>query len=111
VKSEDFVLRRKEWTESRFKLSDEKSKEYTIGHEEDRQYNFHKVGELLDLPPETVLMVYFLKHVFGICDFVKRGGNPHATESILGRIDDAQNYLDNLRPLVEELQQRTLPKP
>lgn len=68
--------------------------------EEDALANFKRVGKLLDLPPEKVLLVYFLKHVDGIIAHCE--GHEAQREPISGRIYDARLYLLLLQGLLEE---------
>ena len=53
--------------------------------------NFERVGENLDIQREEVLLVYLLKHIDGICSFVK--GHKSQREDVRGRLTDAIVYL------------------
>ncbi len=101
MKNGRFVSFRSVSTIDRFKLCDEKSKEYTIDSD-DRHANFKRVGKNLGLPPEIILMVYASKHFDAICRFVKNGCKEEGSEGIQGRIFDLQNYLDLLITLLKE---------
>ena len=61
--------------------------------------NFERVGKNLDLHREDVLLVYLLKHVDGICSFVK--GHKSQREDVRGRITDAIVYLCLLWGMIE----------
>ena len=62
--------------------------------------NFERVGENLELSREDVLLVYLLKHIDGICSFVK--GHKSQREDIRGRITDAIVYLCLLWGMIED---------
>ena len=61
--------------------------------------NFERVGENLEISREDVLLVYLLKHIDGICSFVK--GHKSQREDVRGRITDAIVYLCLLWGMVE----------
>jgi len=63
--------------------------------------NFKRAAKLLNITPEMVCFVYFIKHVDAISAWV-RGEYQDDTEGIEGRIIDAINYLFLLRALKEE---------
>lgn len=100
-------------TESRLSMGERKGREYA-NSEDDRLANFKKVGKELGIPPEAVLIVYSTKHWLSINAFVRdlAAGKSIAdietglTESIDGRIDDLQNYLDLLRGLIVERREK-----
>ncbi len=62
--------------------------------------NFERVGENLSLNKKEVLLVYLLKHIDGICSYVK--GHKSQREDIRGRLTDAIVYLCLLWGMVEE---------
>ena len=62
--------------------------------------NFERVGENLDIQREEVLLVYLLKHIDGICSFVK--GHKSQREDVRGRLTDAIVYLCLLWGMVNE---------
>jgi hypothetical protein len=68
-----------------------KGVEYTQGAE-DRGANFKRVAEQLGVSPLVVWYIYFHKHVDALASYAKYG-QIHSTEGILGRFDDAINYL------------------
>tara|TARA_Y100000592_G_C5452096_1_gene309302 strand:+ start:335 stop:646 length:312 start_codon:yes stop_codon:yes gene_type:complete len=53
--------------------------------------NFERIGENLDLDRKEVLLVYLLKHIDGICSYVK--GHKSQREDVRGRITDVIVYL------------------
>lgn len=72
------------------RLRQEGQKEYA--HSEDNAFaNFERVGKMLNLPREKVLMVYLLKHIDGIIAWVN--GHRSQREDVSGRIGDARVYL------------------
>ena len=62
--------------------------------------NFERVAENLDIDRKEVLLVYLLKHIDGICAYVK--GHKSQREDIRGRLTDAIVYLCLLWGMVEE---------
>ena len=62
--------------------------------------NFERVGENLDIQREEVLLVYLLKHMDGICSFVK--GHKSQREDVRGRLTDAIVYLCLLWGMIDE---------
>jgi hypothetical protein len=62
--------------------------------------NFERIAENLDLKKEEVLLVYLLKHMDGICSFVK--GHKSQREDVRGRITDTIVYLCLLWGMIEE---------
>jgi hypothetical protein len=61
--------------------------------------NFERVGENLGIKREEVLLVYLLKHIDGICSFVK--GHKSQREDVRGRLTDAIVYLCLLWGMIE----------
>lgn len=92
----DFTERRKVWTDARFFLSDSKAKDYA--RPEDRLDNFKRIAYLSGQDPRQVWLVYFMKHILAIANYVRNG--QAESEPILGRVDDAQNYLDLFRAFI-----------
>lgn len=86
-------------TASRLAMCQQKAKEYA--NSADRLANFKRNAAILGTTPETILMVYMMKHIDAIGRYVKTGGQI-GSEPIEGRIADAQNYLDLLVCLVRE---------
>ena len=99
----DFRVMRRLWTAARFEMCDAKAREYTRGNADDRLCNFKRMGEEtgeISDPTLRAWAIYFLKHIDALWEYLKSG--KEGTEGIMGRIDDAQNYLDLLRGLLEE---------
>jgi len=99
----------RETTLVRLKMAEAKGREYA-NEQEDRNYNFRIIGSLLGIKPETVAMVYKLKHILSLCTYFKELEHdaPRAlTEPIEGRIDDDQNYSDLLRGIIRSRTERT----
>jgi len=82
------------------KIMLEKGKEYTVSNN-DKFKNFKSIGERIDLKPETVALVYLLKHMDSIRNYVLHG-KESSDEDIMGRIHDARNYLLLLGGIIEE---------
>ena len=62
--------------------------------------NFERIASNLDIKREEVLLVYLLKHIDGICSFVK--GYKSQREDVRGRITDVIVYLCLLWGMVNE---------
>jgi hypothetical protein len=77
-----------------------KGKEYTVSSE-DKLKNFKSIAERLNMKPENVLLVYLLKHMDSIRNYVFTGTEA-CEESISGRIRDARNYLILLHAMILE---------
>ena len=74
-------------------------KEYA--HEQDNVFaNFNRVGNLLNVKPGNVLLVYLMKHIDGITAYL--AGHKSQREDVRGRIKDAIVYLCLLWAMVEE---------
>ena len=72
------------------KIRDAGQQEYA--HDEKNVFaNFERVGNLLDVNREKVLMTYLLKHIDGIAAYTK--GLKSQREDVRGRITDAIVYL------------------
>ena len=100
MKVEDFFA----WSENEMdiehKIMYSKGKEYTVSSD-DKLKNFKSVGERLNLKPEEILLVYLLKHMDSIRNYVQTGTEA-CEESISGRIRDARNYLLLLHAMILE---------
>jgi len=79
-----------------------KGQEYTVS-DEDKFKNFKSIGERMKLPAEHVALIYLLKHMDSIRNFVLTGKEV-SEEAIMGRIQDARNYLLLLGGIIEENQ-------
>ena len=77
-----------------------KGKEYTVSSE-DKLKNFKSIANRLNMKPENVLLVYLLKHMDSIRNYVFTGTEA-CEESISGRIRDARNYLILLHAMILE---------
>ena len=100
MKNTEFLTMREKVTKARWEMCDAKGVEYTKGSD-DRHANFKRIGELLNLSPVQVLMVYLQKHLDAIYHGLRVG--EAGTERMTDRFMDAQNYLDLLQTLVEEM--------
>lgn len=72
------------------------SKGGEYAHGDDRLDNFKRNALVLGLTPEDVWAIYFHKHLDAIDTYtqdVRHGLERPRSESILGRFDDAINYL------------------
>ncbi len=80
------------------KIRDAGQQEYA--HDEKNVFaNFERVGNLLDVNREKVLMTYLLKHIDGIAAYTK--GLKSQREDVRGRITDAIVYLCLLWAMVD----------
>jgi len=62
--------------------------------------NFERIGKLLNISREKVLLTYLLKHTEGIVSYVN--GHESHREPIEGRIKDSMVYLSLLRAMLYE---------
>jgi hypothetical protein len=100
VRRKDFDDMLKEARVRQDKILRSKGDDYTIDNAEaDRLYNFKEIAELTGLKAEQVWGIYFLKHIFSILAHIK---GEKESEPIIGRIDDAINYLYLYMGLVYE---------
>ena len=80
------------------KIRDAGQQEYA--HDEKNVFaNFERVGNLLDVNREKVLMTYLLKHIDGIAAYTK--GLKSQREDVRGSITDAIVYLCLLWAMVD----------
>lgn len=84
--------------ESRIMLT--KGKEYTVS-DDDKFKNFKSIGERINIKAEKVALIYLLKHMDSIRNYVL-SGTESSDEPIMGRIMDARNYLLLLGGIIEE---------
>tara|TARA_S200002703_G_C3702066_1_gene215615 strand:+ start:31 stop:381 length:351 start_codon:yes stop_codon:yes gene_type:complete len=96
----DFIKWAESMQKEEHKIMLDKGKEYTVS-DEDKFKNFKSIGERLNLPPKIVVMIYLLKHMDSIRNYVLTG-KESSTETIMGRIQDARNYLLLLGGVIEE---------
>jgi len=100
MKVPDFI----KWAESMQKEENRlmlvKGEEYTVS-DEDKFKNFKSIAERMSLRTEQVAMIYLLKHMDSIRNYIHTG-KESSEESIMGRIQDARNYLLLLGGIIEE---------
>jgi hypothetical protein len=82
------------------RLMRDKGKEYTV-NDTDKLKNFKSIAERLKTFPEFILLVYLLKHMDSIRNYIL-DGTEACDEPIEGRITDARNYLLLLGAMIEE---------
>ena len=71
------------------KTREEGQKEYA--REQNNAFaNFERIADSLNISKEEVLLVYLLKHIDGICSYVK--GHRSQREDVRGRITDVIVY-------------------
>ena len=92
------------WAEQEYSTEMElmrvKGEEYTVS-DEDKLKNFKSIADRLDVATPIVAMVYLLKHMDSIRNYVLNGVEA-SDESISGRIRDARNYLMLLHAILLE---------
>ena len=93
---DEFELFYDQMVEAEKKLLSSKGIEYS--GKEDRFNNFNKLGTELNLTPEKILWIYLKKHLDGILSYIN--GEYTGGEPIMGRINDARNYLALLAGMV-----------
>lgn len=91
--TEEFNKLFQEMIEDEKSILDRKGKEYRCGEEDDVHANFKRLAKLLNITPEQVWAVYFMKHVDAIINYIREGKKTHSEESISSRVYDARNYL------------------
>tara|TARA_R110002020_G_scaffold73987_1_gene189647 strand:- start:10690 stop:11007 length:318 start_codon:yes stop_codon:yes gene_type:complete len=91
MKVADFFKWAKSMQEEENRLMEVKGEEYTVSNE-DKFKNFKSVGERMSLKAEEVCLIYLLKHMDSIRNYVLTGSEV-SEEPIEGRIQDARNYL------------------
>jgi hypothetical protein len=94
MKAKDFDKLVNETIETCKEIMISKGGEYA--HGDDRLDNFKRNAQLLGLTPEEVHAIYLGKHMDAIHTYIKdiRSGKERTrSEPILGRFDDAINYL------------------
>ena len=77
-----------------------KGEEYTVS-DEDKFKNFKSIGDRMEMRAEQVALIYLLKHMDSIRNYVING-KEISEEPIIGRIQDARNYLLLLGGIIEE---------
>jgi hypothetical protein len=96
----DFFL----WAKNEFMIEMElmkfKGQEYTVS-DDDKLANFKSIAERLKCKPEFVAMVYLLKHMDSVRNYVLEGTEA-SNEPIEGRLRDIRNYCLLLGALIKE---------
>ena len=100
MKVKDFFTWMESEIEKECSIMYNKGKEYTVSSE-DKLKNFKSIADRLSMKPENVLLVYLLKHMDSIRNYVFTGTEA-CEESISGRIRDARNYLILLHAMILE---------
>lgn len=106
--NDDFDRLVEQATKARLEMARKKGREYA-NENECRTFNFEIIAELLGIKPETVAMVYKLKHILSLCTYIKDLEHDtlrDLTEPLEGRIDDDQNYSDLLRSIIHDRRNR-----
>ena len=81
------------------KTREEGQKEYA--REQNNAFaNFERIADSLNISKEEVLLVYLLKHIDGICSYVK--GHRSQREDVRGRITDVIVYLCLLWGMIDK---------
>lgn len=102
MKNSEFEKLVIKFRERQDKLILTKGHDYTVGNgDEDRLWNFKTVAGMLGISPLQALGVYWLKHVFAICTYIKLG--KVESEDIDGRFLDESNYNLLGRALINDL--------
>jgi hypothetical protein len=108
----DFMKWAESMQEEENRLMLVKGEEYTVSNE-DKFKNFKSIGErmelnaehvaliYLELNAEHVALIYLLKHMDSIRNYVLNGKEA-SEEPIIGRIQDARNYLLLLGGIIAE---------
>ena len=87
--NDEFTRLVKAFRNSQDTLVQTKGHDYTQASD-DRLSNFKEIANFLGLTPRQVWAVYWLKHVFAICTYIKTG--KLESEGIESRFLDEQNY-------------------
>ena len=100
MKVKDFIKWAESVQEEENRIMLTKGEEYTVS-DEDKFKNFKSIAERMGCKPEEVAMVYLLKHMDSIRNYVLSGVEA-SDEPIMGRIMDARNYLLLLGGIISE---------
>ena len=106
MKVPDFMKWAESMQEEENRLMLVKGEEYTVSNE-DKFKNFKSIGDRMDLGAEHVALIYLLKHMDSIRNYVLNG-KEISEESIFGRIQDARNYLLLLGGIIAEKQTKKI---
>ncbi len=96
----DFIRWAKSVQEEENRIMLTKGEEYTVS-DVDKFKNFKSIADRMKSSPEEVALVYLLKHMDSIRNYVLYG-KESSDEPIIGRIMDARNYLLLLGGMIEE---------
>ena len=100
MKVSDFIKWSEKMQKEENRLMLVKGKEYTVS-DTDKFKNFKSIGERMSLKAEHIALIYLLKHMDSIRNYVLTGSEA-SEEPIMGRIHDARNYLLLLGGIIEE---------
>tara|TARA_R100000773_G_C4211976_1_gene111316 strand:+ start:964 stop:1284 length:321 start_codon:yes stop_codon:yes gene_type:complete len=100
MKVKDFMKWAKSMQDEENRLMLVKGQEYTVSNE-DKFKNFKSIGDRMNLKAEKVALIYLLKHMDSIRNYVLNGKEV-SEEPIMGRIQDARNYLLLLGGIIAE---------
>tara|TARA_R100001594_G_scaffold140980_1_gene186547 strand:+ start:4656 stop:4976 length:321 start_codon:yes stop_codon:yes gene_type:complete len=106
MKVNDFMKWAKVMQEEENRLMLVKGEEYTVS-DKDKFKNFKSIGDRMNLGAEHVALIYLLKHMDSIRNYVLNGREV-SEEPITGRIQDARNYLLLLGGIIAEKQQEEI---
>ena len=102
MKVKDFFKWSDKMQKEENRLMKVKGEEYTVS-DEDKFKNFKSIGERMNLDAEQVCLIYLLKHMDSIRNYVLTDSEV-SEEPITGRIQDARNYLLLLGGIIYEKQ-------
>ena len=100
MKVPDFIEWAEEIQSRENKIMLLKGEEYTVS-DEDKFKNFKSIADRTDSTAEKVALIYLLKHMDSIRNYVLHGKEA-SDEPIMGRIMDARNYLLLLGGIINE---------
>ena len=106
MKVSDFIKWSEKMQKEENRLMLVKGKEYTVS-DTDKFKNFKSIGERMSLKAEHIALIYLLKHMDSIRNYVLTGSEA-SEEPIMGRIHDARNYLLLLGGIIEEEKNKKL---
>tara|TARA_R100001480_G_scaffold27132_1_gene37380 strand:- start:379 stop:705 length:327 start_codon:yes stop_codon:yes gene_type:complete len=104
MKVNDFMKWAKSMQDEENRLMLVKGEEYTVSNK-DKFKNFKSIGDRMNLRAEQVALIYLLKHMDSIRNYVLNGKEV-SEEPIVSRIQDARNYLLLLGGIIEESKSR-----
>ena len=104
MKVKDFFKWSDKMQKEENRLMKVKGEEYTVS-DQDKFKNFKSIGERMNLDAEQVCLIYLLKHMDSIRNYVLTGSEV-SEHPITGRIQDARNYLLLLGGIIYEKQRK-----